>query len=94
MVAGTAPWIWMILTPGVEEGVHVVPLVDLAGQLALLSPGAAVVQIGGNLLVFAALGAMLPVCPRASALPRRWPPSRPPLRSPSSSSSSACGSAG
>ncbi|MEU7693070.1 VanZ family protein [Microbispora hainanensis] len=61
MVAGTAPWIWMILTPGVEEGVHVVPLVDLAGQLALLSPGAAVVQIGGNLLVFAALGAMLPV---------------------------------
>ncbi|MFI7042060.1 VanZ family protein [Microbispora rosea] len=61
MVAGTAPWIWMILTPGTEEGVHVVPLVDLAGQIARLPPGAAVVQIGGNLLVFAALGAMLPV---------------------------------
>ncbi len=61
MVAGTAPWIWMILTPGTEEGVHVVPLVDLAGQVARSSPGAAVVQIGGNLLVFAALGAMLPV---------------------------------
>ncbi|KAB8175051.1 VanZ family protein, partial [Microbispora catharanthi] len=60
-VAGTAPWIWMILTPGTEEGVHVVPLVDLAGQVARSSPGAAVVQIGGNLLVFAALGAMLPV---------------------------------
>ncbi|MEN3537476.1 VanZ family protein [Microbispora sp. ZYX-F-249] len=61
MVAGTTPWIWMILTPGTESGVHVVPLVDLAGQLAVLSPGAAVVQIGGNLLVFSALGGMLPV---------------------------------
>ncbi|MEU7880599.1 VanZ family protein [Microbispora bryophytorum] len=61
MVTGTAPWIWMILTPGTEEGVHVVPLVDLAGQVARLSTGAAVAQIGGNLLVFAALGAMLPV---------------------------------
>src|SRR3954468_5858094 len=31
IVAGTAPWIWMILTPGTERGVHLVPLADLAG---------------------------------------------------------------
>ncbi|GIH75597.1 VanZ family protein [Planobispora longispora] len=61
IVAGTAPWIWMILTPGTEPGVHLVPLVDLLDQLVLLSPGAVFVQVGGNLLVFAALGAMLPV---------------------------------
>lgn len=61
IVAGTAPWIWMILTPGTEQGVHLVPLVDLAGQIALMTPGAAFVQIAGNLLVFAALGAMLPI---------------------------------
>ncbi|MBO3749276.1 VanZ family protein [Streptosporangiaceae bacterium NEAU-GS5] len=69
IVAGTAPWIWMILTPGTEDGVHLVPVADLAGQLALMSPGAALVQIGGNLLVFAALGALLPVrSPRFAAL--------------------------
>ncbi|MEU8194757.1 VanZ family protein [Microbispora amethystogenes] len=61
MVAGTAPWIWMILTPGTGQGVQVVPLVDLADQITRMPPGAAFVQIGGNLLVFAALGAMLPV---------------------------------
>ncbi|MEU4410053.1 VanZ family protein [Streptosporangium sp. NPDC023963] len=60
-VAGTAPWIWMILTPGVGvSGVSLVPFADLWATLH--GPGqAAFVQVGGNLLVFAALGAMLPV---------------------------------
>ncbi|WP_440071330.1 VanZ family protein [Streptosporangium sp. OZ121] len=60
-VAGTAPWIWMILTPGVGvSGVSLVPFADL--WAILHGPGqAAFVQVGGNLLVFAALGAMLPV---------------------------------
>lgn len=60
-VAGTAPWIWMILTPGVGvSGVSLVPFADLWATLD--GPGqAAFVQVGGNLLVFAALGAMLPV---------------------------------
>jgi hypothetical protein len=61
VVAGTAPWIWMILMPGTEQGVHLVPAVDLVGQITLMTPEAAFVQIAGNLLVFAALGAMLPV---------------------------------
>ena len=51
----------MILTPGTEQVVHLVPLVDLADQITLMSTGAAFVQIAGNLLVFSALGAMLPV---------------------------------
>ena len=54
----------------------------------------AFVQVGGNLLVFAALGAMLPVrSARFAHSPgsRAW---RPPPRSPSSSSSMACASAG
>ncbi|WP_440103846.1 VanZ family protein [Streptosporangium sp. H16] len=60
-VAGTAPWIWMILTPGVGvSGVSLVPFADLWATLH--GPGqAAFVQVGGNLLVFAALGSMLPV---------------------------------
>ncbi|MFF3441586.1 VanZ family protein [Streptosporangium sp. NPDC002721] len=60
-VAGTAPWIWMILTPGAGvSGVSLVPFADLWATLH--GPGqAAFVQVGGNLLVFAALGAMLPV---------------------------------
>jgi len=59
--AGTAPWIWMILTPGAGvSGVSLVPFADLWATLH--GPGqAAFVQVGGNLLVFAALGAALPV---------------------------------
>ncbi|GII34817.1 VanZ family protein [Planotetraspora mira] len=69
VVAGTAPWIWMILTPGTLQLVHLVPLVDLADQITLMSPGAAFAQIAGNLLVFSALGAMLPVrSPRFASL--------------------------
>lgn len=61
MVAGTVPWIWMILTPGtVSSTVSLIPFRDLS---ALLHAPAetAFVQIGGNLLVFAALGALLPL---------------------------------
>jgi hypothetical protein len=70
-VAGTLPWIWMILTPG--EGprqVHLVPLRDLAAQAAG-DPGTAVAQVGGNLLVFAALGFFAPIRVAALASPLR-----------------------
>ncbi|MFJ3407208.1 VanZ family protein [Promicromonospora sp. NPDC090134] len=61
MVVGTAPWVWMILTPQPgERGLSLVPLRDLADQLSGPVP-AAVVQVGGNLLVLAALGFFLPV---------------------------------
>ncbi|MFC4057319.1 VanZ family protein [Planomonospora corallina] len=69
MAAGTAPWLWMILTPGNGQGVALVPLADLVRQLAHLPPQGALVQVGGNLLVFAALGALLPVrSPRLASL--------------------------
>ncbi|MFD0887152.1 VanZ family protein [Streptosporangium algeriense] len=60
MVAGTAPWLWMILTPrNVPNTVSLVPFRDLAG-LFHGSATTVFVQVGGNLLVFAALGALLP----------------------------------
>jgi hypothetical protein len=65
MVVGTAPWLWMILTPTSSDarGVRVVPLADLVDVLA--GGGlTAFFQVGGNLLVFAAFG---------SFAPRRWP---------------------
>ncbi|MEU6827574.1 VanZ family protein [Nocardia beijingensis] len=59
MVTGTAPWLWMILTPtGTGRSLNLVPLRDLAEQLA---DDRAIEQFGGNLLVFAALGFLLPV---------------------------------
>jgi len=61
MVAGTAPWIWMILTlrPG-DRAVSLVPFRDLAAQLG--GPASVtLVQVGGNLLVLAALGFFLPL---------------------------------
>ncbi|MFC0532875.1 VanZ family protein [Phytohabitans kaempferiae] len=62
-VAGTLPWIWMILTPReAPRRVHLTPFRDLLAQLS--DPGTAVVQIGGNLAVFAALGFFAPI---------RWP---------------------
>ncbi|MCW6007097.1 VanZ family protein [Micromonospora sp. CPCC 205371] len=70
-VAGTLPWIWMILTPGQgPRRMHLVPLRDLAVQLGG-DPGTAVVQAGGNLLVFAALGFFAPVRVAALASPLR-----------------------
>lgn len=61
IVAGTAPWLWMILTPrsGGRE-LSLVPFRDLAAQLDG-AVSSAVVQVGGNLLVLAALGFFLPL---------------------------------
>ncbi|MEV1289738.1 VanZ family protein [Micromonospora sp. NPDC049679] len=71
MVAGTVPWIWMILSPGSAPAeVHLVPLRDLTGQLSV-GPVFATVQIGGNLLVFAALGFCAPIRLAALAGPVR-----------------------
>ncbi|TDD04571.1 VanZ family protein [Nonomuraea deserti] len=65
IVVGTTPWIWMILTPSTgRTGVGLVPFTDLA-DLAAAPWDAVLVQVGGNLLVFAALGALLPVRSRA-----------------------------
>jgi hypothetical protein len=67
IVVGTAPWIWMILTPsGGPNGVGLVPFADLA-DLTDASWQTVFVQVGGNLLVFAALGALLPVRTAAMA---------------------------
>ncbi|WP_344651872.1 VanZ family protein [Cryptosporangium japonicum] len=61
MVVGTAPWLWMILTPrGSGRSVEAVPIVGLIYQLSG-SPAVAVEQIGGNLLVFAAFGVCAPL---------------------------------
>ncbi|MFI6787536.1 VanZ family protein [Nonomuraea sp. NPDC050383] len=61
ILTGTLPWLWMILTPATgQEGVSLVPFTDLV-TLAGAPPGAVLTQVGGNLLVFAALGALLPV---------------------------------
>lgn len=61
MVVGTAPWLWMILTPQPGEGgLSLVPFQDLAAQFSGAT-SSAVVQVGGNLLVLAALGFFLPV---------------------------------
>ncbi|RFA12262.1 hypothetical protein B7R22_16645 [Subtercola boreus] len=59
IVLGTAPWVWMIMAPtGGPGGVHLIPFQDLAG---VLGGRDAIVQLVGNLLVFTALGALLPV---------------------------------
>jgi hypothetical protein len=61
IVAGTVPWLWMILTPlPARREVNPVPLVDLIDQLTG-SAAVALVQVVGNLLVFAAFGALAPV---------------------------------
>jgi glycopeptide antibiotics resistance protein len=65
MLAGTLPWLWMTLTPlpGPPRRLRLVPLFDIASLLT--GPlDFAFVQIGGNLLVFAAFGFFAP---------RRWP---------------------
>jgi hypothetical protein len=61
MVATTAPWIWMILTPVPgDRQRYLVPLSDLWEQLHH-PPGWVAMQIGGNLAVFAGFGLLAPV---------------------------------
>lgn len=68
LVAGTLPWLWMVLTPRPgEQDVTLVPLQDLSALLTA-RPATVIVQVGGNLLVLAAFGAFLPV--RFTALAR------------------------
>ena len=68
MVYGTAPFLWMTLLPGPGAGVvpgrvSLVPLLDLVA----MGP----IGIGGNLLVFAALGFFAPLrFPALASLPR------------------------
>jgi VanZ like family len=62
IVYGTVPWVWMTMLPGAGAGVvpgrlSLVPLRDLHTVLA----AGAMVQIVGNLLVFAALGLLAPL---------------------------------
>jgi hypothetical protein len=64
IVYGTMPWVWIILLPG-DEGGAVVSLVPLR-DLATMDTG----QIVGNLLVFAALGFLVPL--RFAALASVW----------------------
>ena len=70
MLVGTAPWLWMILTPtGGVGGLQLIPLRDL---LDVLRGGDALVQLVGNLLAFAAFGFFLPM--RLRLAPPRWVP--------------------
>jgi hypothetical protein len=67
MVAGTLPWLWMILTPLPDaRRLHLAPLVDLWNQLQ--HPAAVFFQVVGNLLVFSAFGFLAPVRWRIDAL--------------------------
>ncbi|MFF0293629.1 VanZ family protein [Kitasatospora sp. NPDC004614] len=75
MVHGTVPWVWMILLPGPGAGVaprrvSLVPFRDLYEVLSQGTPVTATVQIGGNLLVFAALGFFAPIRFRSLTVPR------------------------
>ncbi|WP_033343393.1 VanZ family protein [Catenuloplanes japonicus] len=61
MLITTAPWVWMILTPRDAPGqVFLIPFSDLPNQLAE-GAGFIAYQVGGNLLVFAGLGALAPI---------------------------------
>lgn len=61
-VVGTLPWVWMTLTPRVApRELKLVPLRDLVDLVQVGPPSFVVVQVVGNLLVFAALGFFAPV---------------------------------
>jgi glycopeptide antibiotics resistance protein len=65
IVYGTVPWVWMTMVPGAQTGtvpakVDLIPLRDLLTILAS-GPLTATTQVGGNLLVFAALGFFAPL---------------------------------
>jgi hypothetical protein len=75
IVYGTLPWVWMTMLPGGEADgaprrVDLVPLRDLFAVLAS-GPATATVQVGGNLLVFAAFGFFAPLRFAALASVRR-----------------------
>jgi hypothetical protein len=61
LVLGTAPWLWMVLTP--RPGPGGVELVPGRGLAAIVAgdAGTAIVQVGGNLLVSAAFGFFAPM---------------------------------
>jgi hypothetical protein len=62
MIAGTVPWVWMILTPlDNPRELWLVPFSDLASLVHDGPPEYVVVQVVGNLLVFAALGFLAPL---------------------------------
>jgi hypothetical protein len=65
MVVGTLPWLWMTFTPlpAPPRRLRLVPLLDIA-NLVTGEPAFALVQVVGNLFVFAAFGFFAP---------RRWP---------------------
>lgn len=71
VLAGTLPWVWMILTPtGGAGAVSLVPLVDLAETLRS-DPVTVFVQVGANSLLFLPLGFLLPVrFPRLAGVAR------------------------
>lgn len=70
-VAGTLPWLWMVLTPtSGDRELALVPFRDVA-ELFGEPPATVVVQVGGNLLVLAAFGAFLPMRVPALARPSR-----------------------
>lgn len=69
---GTLPWVAMILTPnpGTPSRVNLVPLHDFV-ELARGPVGETVIQVVGNVLVFAAAGFFLPVrFPALRSVPR------------------------
>jgi len=60
IVAGTLPWLWMIMTPNPGPSKIVTPLDGLRADFGHGAANA-VMQVGGNLLVFAAFGFLAPV---------------------------------
>ena len=70
LVVGTAPWVWMIMTPtSGSRGLQLIPLHDLQ---AVLRGEDSVVQVVGNLLAFAVLGFLLPI--RFRLVDAMWAP--------------------
>jgi hypothetical protein len=67
MIAGTAPWVWMILSPTRAQSRIITPL-DGVREVFSQGPGSALVQIVGNLLVFAGFGFLAPMRWRIGAL--------------------------
>lgn len=60
-VAGTAPFVWMVLTPRVGyRNLHLDPFQEVPWYLGL-DPVTASIQFFGNLAVFAAFGAAAPI---------------------------------